>query len=1292
MESFEIFSNLEIIRNKRRSQNPQEAYDNLKKALTREEDINELDRFFKQIPLSKEEKETLEAKLKKEVPNANLKLYNPSVYLALLPYAKLMFSTENNGVPEMHAYMLAVLFNNEGKALEYLKNYNANHNSTRDLMHEACNFAMPRGEFDINTWQKLCAKYLNDDTFRKLILPQASEIERLIRTTSQSKRKPNSEAVKKEIDEIEKISALFNKLERKHGELRSPANAKLVAEMRQVLAKLVRENEEKEETGAESIESDYQELQRKLHNKQMALAELGLPFNEQLTLTMLKAFREKYKTDSSKAYKYFLDHGMTQHDFEKFTALQRQDDNVKIPNIKIDGASFGYEGYYLMKVPVMDEMHAARAACLGKLTNCCQSLSGEAGEKCAIHGLTSPNGGFYVLCKGDINNPQVSDDVIGQCWAWRSKSGAIVFDSIETDSKSPKTTEMVKLFYRNLAKTLVANNHTHKVASGASSGISSTVGIESALNAHEVFVDYDGYCDSKQQLVLYDKEKPFYCYGIDENSTIETIKMIEDTLRDPQPLAKSPLFRNALNWALLHNKKDLIEKMMTMTKEKYPERLEELERSTQFIESFAAGSLLPELADSFMLGIVNKQGLTPLQLAVLSGDAKSASALIDKGADINAKNNQGETVLTIVIQKGKSHKEEALALIEKGANVNVTNSQGKTPLMMAIQTESSDISLAILKKDVDVSVKNTQGETALMMAINKMSDEVVLALIAKEVNINATNNQGQSLLMMAIQKGRDKVALALIKKGADYNAINSQGDTPLMMAIANGCLQVAQDLIAKEAEINAKDNQGDTALMLAASTGHEDIVQALFKKGADINAKNNEGDTALTYAYTSSSPAHKSYRIIQTLIANGADLNIPAKNGFTLLHYAIENGFSDLALVLIAKELNVNTKYPWGDTPLIRAISMAANNSNHKNVAKALIEHGADLELNDKNGYTALITAIQYSQFDLALLLIEKGAQIDVANQANITQWKKIIENIEAHGSNPDFMTLMRAFHRRGFNINDKDILDRSILLNAIMGGHLELVLDLIKQGADVKAQDKDGNNALMYLDFSKSSAIDIALELVKQGIDINSVGTNGNNILMDLVLSNTFSVDNLIKLIDAGAKINTQNADGETALLLALKTFPRSDKTKFILTLLEKGADVNPRDKKGNSPLYYALKSKNETLCLELIKKGTDVNAVNKEGESIVMMATKMNLEMVVQELHKKDAKINEPKERESYEALLNNNPALKQEVAKPSRPRAITFSSPQVRSDERRHESIPQRLLNADESAVKKNKPSST
>ena len=122
-----------------------------------------------------------------------------------------------------------------------------------------------------------------------------------------------------------------------------------------------------------------------------------------------------------------------------------------MPPIVIDGNTIiGYPGYYLRRLNVENLQDAEYAAVLGKLSDCCQSMSGEAGEPCAIHGISSAHGGFYVICFGDVNQPKREDQLIAQSWVWRSKLKALVIDSIEADFKGNTHDEVKKSSLKHL--------------------------------------------------------------------------------------------------------------------------------------------------------------------------------------------------------------------------------------------------------------------------------------------------------------------------------------------------------------------------------------------------------------------------------------------------------------------------------------------------------------------------------------------------------------------------------------------------------------------------------------------------------------------------------------------------------------------------------------------------------------------------------------------------------------------------------------------------------------------------
>ena len=199
---------------------------------------------------------------------------------------------------------------------------------------------------------------------------------------------------------------------------------------------------------------------------------------------------------------------------------------------------------------------------------------------------------------------------------------------------------------------------------------------------------------------------------------------------------------------------------------------------------------------------------TPLHYACGSGRAEVAMSLIEKGADMNASNNRGNTPLHVACMNGRT--EVVKSLVGKGADMNASNNKGDTPLHVACR-------------------KTYSGK-----------NEVAMSLIEKGADMNSSNNEGDTPLHVACRSGHTEAAMSLIEKGADMNASNNEGDTPLHVACGNGHTEVAMSLIEKGADMNASDNEGNTPLHHACEYRHTEIAMSLIEKGADIIQNNSQ--------------------------------------------------------------------------------------------------------------------------------------------------------------------------------------------------------------------------------------------------------------------------------------------------------------------------------------------------------------------------------------------------------------------------------------------------------------------
>src|SRR5215813_7183221 len=255
-------------------------------------------------------------------------------------------------------------------------------------------------------------------------------------------------------------------------------------------------------------------------------------------------------------------------------------------------------------------------------------------------------------------------------------------------------------------------------------------------------------------------------------------------------------------------------------------------------------------------------GITPLMAAAENGSLDAMKMLIDRRADVNAKNTYGSAALMWSVTDPK----KVRLLLDHGADVNVAARSGRTALIIAsFANPSAEVVRMLLSKGASVSVMDQRKVTPLNAATFGNDTATIRLLLDASADINTADTFiGLTPLINASGNRNLEAVKLLLAKGANVNAVSKTQDlpriqtgtvefggwTPLLMAVPFGPPEVVKTLMDAGAKVNVQDYRGFTPLMLAIATDHAnpEIVRLLLARNADTKPKTRAGETASDWA------------------------------------------------------------------------------------------------------------------------------------------------------------------------------------------------------------------------------------------------------------------------------------------------------------------------------------------------------------------------------------------------------------------------------------------------------------
>ncbi len=244
-------------------------------------------------------------------------------------------------------------------------------------------------------------------------------------------------------------------------------------------------------------------------------------------------------------------------------------------------------------------------------------------------------------------------------------------------------------------------------------------------------------------------------------------------------------------------------------------------------------------------------GRSPLHWAIYGNKNDLAEILLSKGADANAKDAEGQTLLCDAVERENT--ELVSLLLSKGSDANAQGSKGQTPLRLAVQKGNKAVVLLLANKGADLQAKDKEGYDALLWAAwnghgevgevllekGAVADIFAAAMLGKLDRVDQCLKQNPELVSATLKFPRDenKKAHSL----ADF--LEDSGPTPLHWAVVQDRKLVAKSLLEHGANVNAADEFGATSLHLAVKYGFMEMAEFLLDHKADPELKDARGNT-----------------------------------------------------------------------------------------------------------------------------------------------------------------------------------------------------------------------------------------------------------------------------------------------------------------------------------------------------------------------------------------------------------------------------------------------------------------
>ncbi|KAJ3117788.1 hypothetical protein HDU96_005569 [Phlyctochytrium bullatum] len=536
------------------------------------------------------------------------------------------------------------------------------------------------------------------------------------------------------------------------------------------------------------------------------------------------------------------------------------------------------------------------------------------------------------------------------------------------------------------------------------------------------------------------------------------------------------------------------------------------------------------------------------------------------------------------------------------------------PLNLAIDSGDHSIMHLLLERGADVTSSSSSHEHPFHLAVERDDDLALQMLLDFEPHIE--DNTLNTLLVFAAEGGRLNCIRTLLDAGAELDEADDTGYTPLLMACKRRQTQAARMLISRGANVVFESYEYPSLLHVAVNPASgsrdDDLIKLLVSADAPVNVTDSKGRTplhcALQKQFTSAA---------MILLQGGADPNHQCHAGNTPLHVLGKKCRRDRHVEqVLEKMLRSGADPNVGDAKGCTALHLFAFGGDCK-LIQMLLDAGAAVNAIDHSGRSAIRFACERKHVDAVRVLLNHGASASVSNPDTPSPARPLLHiAMDDFIDRPEFVRLLVDAKAPP---NELDSKGRTPLLRAVEQDLVNEAATLLDGGANPNIACPAGRTSLHYLMLCRwSEALEqLQKRMLEVGVDVNLKDNDGSTALH--LAASKGPLERVRMLLDASAEVDAVDGSGFTPLYIASMNYiwgrkgtvpvaTKRERLAALIILIKRGASLSKVRSLLPELLHCAALGNECELLRLLIEAQVPVNVTCENGETPLHCALRKN------------------------------------------------------------------------------------